>query len=134
MIIEEDVRNILSAKKKRSNQSGYVYHWQPRKDILAVGYFNKKIQTEENWNNLNLVHIKYLLWTNIRLFLSHMDKSYIWLVETNEHINEFSIVYMINPNLIIKNISKSKWLNVWKIHSVQWTNNILVKYYFKKEC
>ena len=31
-----------------------------------------------------------------------MAKSYIWLEETNQVINEFSIGYMMNPNLIIK--------------------------------
>ena len=31
--------------------------------------------------------------------LLNMDKSYIWLEETNQRINEFSIVYMMNPNL-----------------------------------
>ena len=28
-----------------------------------------------------------------------MAKSYIWLEETNQRINEFSIGYMMNPNL-----------------------------------
>ena len=30
-----------------------------------------------------------------------MSKSYIWLEETNERINKFSIGYMINPTLSI---------------------------------
>ena len=47
------------------------------------------------------MHIQSLLWTNHRLPLSHIDKSYIWLEETNELINEFSIGYTINPKLII---------------------------------
>ena len=36
--------------------------------------------------------------------LSHMDKSYIWIEETKERINEFLIRYRINPDL---NINKS---------------------------
>ena len=30
-----------------------------------------------------------------------MSKGYIWTEEKNEHINEFSIGYMMNPNLSI---------------------------------
>ena len=40
-----------------------------------------------------------LLGTNHRLPLSHMAKSYIWFEEINECINEFSIRYIMNPNL-----------------------------------
>ena len=31
--------------------------------------------------------------------LLHMSKSYIWLEETNQRINYFSIGYMMNPTL-----------------------------------
>ena len=43
-----------------------------------------------------------MLGTNHRLHLSHMATSYIWLQETNQRINQFSIGYMINPNLNTK--------------------------------
>ena len=33
--------------------------------------------------------------------LFHMDKSFIWLNETKQHINVFTIGYMINPGLHI---------------------------------
>ena len=36
--------------------------------------------------------------------LLHVAKSYIWLEETKERINDFSIGYMINPNF---NINKA---------------------------
>ena len=49
------------------------------KESLEVGNKNKTFQTEENWNQLNLMDIQSLLWTNHRLPLSHMAKSYIWL-------------------------------------------------------
>ena len=60
------------------------------KEILAVGYENKKIETKEEWNQLNIIDIQSLLGTNHRLPLSHMAKSYIWLEEKNQRINEFS--------------------------------------------
>ena len=41
---------------------------------------------------------------NHRLPLFHMAKCFIWLEETKQHINKFSIGYMINPNL---NINKA---------------------------
>ena len=69
------------------------------KEILAVVYENKTIETKYKWNKLNLIDIQYVLRTNHCLPLSHMDKSYIWPEETNQRINEFSIGYMMNPNL-----------------------------------
>ena len=45
-----------------------------------------------------------LLGTNHRQPLFHMAKSYIWIEETKELINKFSIGYMINPKL---NINKA---------------------------
>ena len=37
-----------------------------------------------------------------------MDKSYIWIEETNQRINEFSIGYMMNPNFSIKKAFKEQ--------------------------
>ena len=69
------------------------------KEILAVGCENKKIETEDKWNQLNIIDIQSLLGTNHRLPLSHMVKIYTCLEETNQRINELSIGYMMNPNL-----------------------------------
>ena len=52
--------------------------------------------------------IKYLLGINHRLPLSHMGKSYIWLEETNQRINEFFIIYMMNPNLNMNKIFRKQ--------------------------
>ena len=49
------------------------------KEILAVGYENKGIETKDKCNQLNLIDIQFLLETNHRLPLSHMAKTYIWL-------------------------------------------------------
>ena len=54
------------------------------------------------------MHIKSMLGTNNRLPLSHISKSYIWLEETDKVINEFSIVYMMNPNLSINKYFKEQ--------------------------
>ena len=56
-----------------------------------------------------------MLGTNHRLPLTHMAKSYIWLEEKNERINEFSIGYMINPTLSINKYFK----HVLKLHLLQ---------------
>ena len=69
------------------------------KEILSFGYKNITIKTEDKRNQLNRIDIQSLLGTNHRLPLSYMAKSYIWLEETNPHINEFSFGYMMNPNL-----------------------------------
>ena len=68
-------------------------------DILSVGYEKKTIQTKDKFNQLNLIDIQSMLGTNHRLPLSHMAKSYIWIEETSQRINELSIGYTINPNL-----------------------------------
>ena len=50
------------------------------KDILAVGYENKTIQTQDKWSQLNLMKIQSLLGTNkigLKYILSHMSLIYI---------------------------------------------------------
>ena len=48
-----------------------------------------------------------------------MAKSFIWLGETKELINEFSIGYMINPTLNISKAFKEQVTKFMKIHLVQ---------------
>ena len=69
------------------------------KEILTVGYKNKTIENKDKWNQLNIIDIQSLLGNNHHLPLSHIAKSYIWLEEKNQRINEFSIGYIMNPNL-----------------------------------
>ena len=49
-----------------------------------------------------------LLGTNHLLTLSHMARRYICLEENNRLINEFSIGYMIDPNLSINKAFKEQ--------------------------
>ena len=79
-----------------------------KKEILAVGDENKTIETKYKWNQLNIMDVQYLLGANRRIFLSHMDKSSVWLEETNQRINELSIEYMMNPNLIMKKLFREQ--------------------------
>ena len=69
------------------------------KEILAVGYEKKTIEYKDKWNQLNLLDMESLLGTNSSIPLLYMSKSYIWLEETNQRFNEFSIGYMMNQNL-----------------------------------
>ena len=48
---------------------------------------------------MNLLDMQSMLGTNCRMPLLHMYKSYILLEETNQFINDFSIGYIMNPNL-----------------------------------
>ena len=48
---------------------------------------------------MDILDMQSLLGTNCRMPLLHMSKSYIWLEETNQRINEFYIGYMLNPTL-----------------------------------
>ena len=54
------------------------------------------------------MHIQSLLGNNHRLPLSHMAKSYIWLEDTDQRINEFSIGYTMNKNLSINKYFKEQ--------------------------
>ena len=62
-------------------------------------YINKTIETIDKWNQINLLDMQSLLGTNCRRPLLHMSKSYIWIEETNQRINEISLGYMMNLNL-----------------------------------
>ena len=64
----------------------------------------RKIKNKDRWNHCNHIPMQSLLETNHRLSLFHVAKSFIWLEETKERINEFSIGYIINPKL---NINKA---------------------------
>ena len=66
-------------------------------DILSVGNNNQKTPVKDKWNHCNNIPMLSLLVDNHRPPLFHMDKSFIWLEETKERINDFSIGYMINP-------------------------------------
>ena len=72
---------------------------QHEKDILAVGYINKTIETKDKSNQMNISDMQSMLGTNCCMPLLHMSKRYIWIEETNKLINEFSIGYMMNPTL-----------------------------------
>ena len=72
---------------------------QYEKDILAVDYINKIIETKDKWNQLNILDMKSMVGANCRMPLLHISKSYIWLEETNQRINDFSIGYTMNPTL-----------------------------------
>ena len=72
--------------------------------MIEFGNKNKKIINKDRWNNFNHMNMQSLLGSNHRLPLFHMDKGFIWLEETKEHINEFSIGYMVNTTL---NINKA---------------------------
>ena len=99
--LQEEIRNRLLSKMfsfKVIKAVMFVID-NHEKEILAVGYKNKTVETKDKCNQLNLMDIQYLLGTNHRLPLSHLAKIYIWLEEINQRINEFSIVHMMNPNL-----------------------------------
>ena len=74
---------------------------QYEKEILAVDYINKIIETKDKWNQINVLNMQSMLVTNCRMPLLHMSKSYNWNEETTQRINEFSFGYMMNPTTLI---------------------------------
>ena len=80
---------------------------------------------------MNLLDMQYLLGNNCRMPLLHMSKSYIWIEETNQRINEFSFGYMMNPTLF-KNRSFKEQVKVCFRNKFGWDttshiNKILLK-------
>ena len=43
--------------------------------------------------------MEYVLGANCRIPLMHMSNIKIYIEETNQHINDFSFAYMLNPHL-----------------------------------
>ena len=52
---------------------------QHEKEILAVDYINKQIETKDKWNQMNILDMQSMLGANFCMPLLHMSKSYIWL-------------------------------------------------------
>ena len=73
------------------------------KNISAEDFINKKIETKDEWNQINLLSMESVLEANCRMPLIHMSNRKIWIEETNQRINDFSFAYMLNPALHINN-------------------------------
>ena len=76
--------------------------------MIEVGNENKKNKNKDRWNHFNHMPMQPMLGDNHFLPLFHMDKSFIWLEERKERINEFLIGYMINPTLNIKKVFREQ--------------------------
>ena len=85
---------------------------------------------------MNILDMQYMLGTNCRMTLLYMSKSYIWIEETNQRINEFSIGYMMNPTLNRNRSFRDQVKLCLKNTFGQNTNIHIVKTLFKKiqEC
>ena len=81
---------------------------QYEKEILAVDYINKIIETKDKCNQINVLNMKSMLVANFRMPFLHMSKSYIWIEETNQRINKLSIGYMTNPTLYMNRAFKDQ--------------------------
>ena len=49
-----------------------------------------------------------MLVANCCMSLLHMSKSYIWIEETNQRINEFYFGHMLNPTLLTNKVFKEQ--------------------------
>ena len=66
---------------------------QYEKEILAVDHINKRIKTKDKLNQINVINMQSMLVANFRMPLLHMSKSYIWIEETNQRINDFHLLF-----------------------------------------
>ena len=58
---------------------GFVNIDQREKEILAVDYINKTIETKDKWNHMNILDMQSMLGGNFCMPLLLMSKSYICL-------------------------------------------------------
>ena len=77
-------------------------------NILAEYFINKKIETKDKWNQINILSMESVLGANFRMPLIHMSNRKNWIEETNQRINEFSFAYMLNPTLNKKKAFKEQ--------------------------
>ena len=77
-------------------------------NISAEDYINKTIEIKEKWNQINVLSMESMLGANFRIPLLHMSRSYFWIEETSQHINDFYFGYMFNPNLYTNMFLESK--------------------------
>ena len=72
-----------------------------------------------------------VLGTYCRMPLLHMSKSFIWLEETNQRINEFSIGYLTKPTLFknrdFKDQVKVCFKHTFGLYTTSHINKILQK-------
>ena len=50
---------------------------QYEKELLAVDYINKTIETKDKWNQINVLNMRSMLGANCRMPLLHMSKIYM---------------------------------------------------------
>ena len=59
-------------------------------NVSAEDFINKKIETKDKWNQINVLSMESVLGGNCRMPLLHMPNRKICIEETNQRINEFS--------------------------------------------
>ena len=77
-------------------------------NITSDDFINKKIDTKDKWNQLNLLSMESVLGVNCCIPLIHMSKRKIYIEITNERINEFSFAYMCNPTVYRHKVFKEQ--------------------------
>ena len=68
-----------------------------KQKMIEIENKNEKNKNKDRWDYCHHFPILPSLGANHCLPLLHMAKFFIWINETSERINEFAIVYMINP-------------------------------------
>ena len=76
--------------------------------MIEIRNKNEKIKNKDGRNYCHHFPIFLLLGANIYILLLHMAKNILWVHKTSELINEFAIVYMINPSFHVNEVFKEK--------------------------
>ena len=86
------------------------------KKVSAEDFMNKKIETNEKWNQINFLSMESVLGANFCMRLLYMSNRKIWIEETNQCINKFSCRYMFNPTLYINKVLREQVKACFKKH------------------
>ena len=77
-------------------------------NITSDDFINNKIETKDKWNQLYLLSMESMLGANCCMQLLYMSKSYLWIEEKSQRINEFSFGYIFNPTLYTSKVFREK--------------------------
>ena len=77
-----------------------------------MGTRAKKIKNTDRWIYFHRMPMLSFLRENHHLPLFHMAKRFIWINETKQLINEFTIGYMVNPGLNVNKDFREQVENV----------------------
>ena len=103
---KKHIINIFYPKSLNKIHPMYHKHNQHIRTENDRIWKKNKINNDDKWNYCHHFTLLKFLGVNHRLPLFHMSENFVYLNNTEEHINEFTIGYMANPTLHVNKVFK----------------------------